>query len=1679
MSDSTQRDASGYDYIVVGSGAGGGPLAARLALAGKRVLVIEAGSDSSQSPPTTPDLEVSQVPSFHGISTEHPDLSWRFFVKHYDNPPTGRDPKWHTPGPGEDPKDEGIFYPRAAALGGCTVHNAMITISGPDSDWDDLADFLKDDSWRGMRMRAYFTKLEHNDYSDPPTPVPTSWWGRAWDDVKWLFGHDPDHSRGGHGFNGWLHTSMADVSLGLTDKQLITVLKAALTQSKLTGLERAGTLIRRFLKGEISQSLDPNHARTKAESPEGLALIPLAVCGNRTTIHQNRETPDVKRGRRSSPREFLLEAKARCPDNITFLTDCLVTKVLFDDGDPPKAVGLDVLKGKRLYKAHPFPSTEPGIPEQVFVKEGGEIILCGGSFNTPQLLMLSGIGDVAHLENVPVDSKPTPSATPDANPHADANENPPRCCLHDRDGHPLRDGSGNVRRIHSPGVGRNLQDRYEVTVISEMNEDFSLLRDATFSLPNPPENADPQLREWRESGTGLYTSNGAVLAILKRSRPDLAKPDLFIFGIPLPFRGYEVGYSKNGDQHNFFTWAILKAQTRNHDGTVKLVSGDPLERPDINFHYFNETSRDDKGTGDPDLAALLDGVKFVRGIAEHADLVIKGEHHPGLTSVSAGNDDQIKNWIQRDAWGHHACGTCRMGPDGDEFAVLDSRFRVRGNPCKDGIRRPIPGLRVVDASVFPKIPGYFIVANVYMVSEKAADDILADAAPKTSPDLAVDSPAYPVGLRKKEACAIRTRREQVVPTRFKLTDGSLASLRTETVPEKLLSNLDRLKNKEFDRQALLEELKDILTEGELKTYQERIVNHARIPNDDLAAVEDGPWPDDVTGLAISGGGIRSATLGLGILQSLAEHRWLPRIDFLSTVSGGGYIGSFLGRFYDRFRATSLAGAKGMSTRTPAEQVEEELTDPASPTIDWLRKHGNYLAPGGKADWRLDIATYLRNFLSVHFVVGMLIFTLFGLANAVRYGLFDPATAGLGLVLMSKGDLPLGHLLELALGPFFSPWFTIFELCLLFYVVPRVVGYWIVSPDRNERFHWVSLTLLYFVAAVLLLVGIQTGGMVAPLAIGLALFGSFVPVERAWRRGREMEAAVGNGGAEASRMRTRNYLTFDLGLMLSLTGLALGFAVIDTLGHGLQQWLVENNVSYAKAFVALGGALTALIPIVRMAAGIFAGPEKPAGPPSTLGRIFKQQMVAGTTAVVLLVVPLVSFSFAAHAVFQGGTQLFIGILVTLFAAAVSFILCYPAALTFVNRSSLGQLYSDRLARAFLGASNPLRHRPEGANITEVIAGDDVSSIREYQPHEAGGPLHLINVVINQTVDFSSQRGNLDRQGESLAVSSIGVNVGTQWHGLWTDASDGECHGRKAASKSRLVPVGYTADDDHPLIDENGAPAARTEMLSLRQWTGISGAAVGPAQGHYTALGTALLFGLANVRTGYWWDSGITDVGRDGFPRLTFLRRFLYLLPRFFQTQALLLFEWTARFPGPWERFWNLSDGGYFENTGGYELVRRRVPRIIVCDGTTDATYDLEAFADFVRKVRIDFNASVVPFSAKDLDDYVPASVRDHVGTPDQLRPVPGGHSARHATLYWVKYESDPARKSVVLYLKASVTGDETADVQNYQSSHPEFPHESTGDQVFNEPQWESYRKLGQHLSCPIFSDKSWFWKIPLN
>jgi choline dehydrogenase-like flavoprotein len=196
--------------------------------------------------------------------------------------------------------------------------------------------------------------------------------------------------------------------------------------------------------------------------------------------------------------------------------------------------------------------------------------------------------------------------------------------------------------------------------------------------------------------------------MFNRSRHAGTLPDLFCMALLAQFKGYFPGYSALFPQGlNYLTWVILKAHTRNRKGRVTLRSADPRDTPHINFNYFEEG-------GDEDLEAVVEGIQFVRQLTaklEDEDLIVT-EEIPGKDCQGV---EDLKKFVRQNAWGHHASCTCAIGPV-DDGGVLDSNFRVHGTR----------GLRVVDASVFPRIPGFFIVSSIYMIGEKAADAILSE-----------------------------------------------------------------------------------------------------------------------------------------------------------------------------------------------------------------------------------------------------------------------------------------------------------------------------------------------------------------------------------------------------------------------------------------------------------------------------------------------------------------------------------------------------------------------------------------------------------------------------------------------------------------------------------------------------------------------------------------------------------------------------------------------------------------------------------------------------------------------------------------------------------------------------------------------------------------------------------------
>ena len=911
------------------------------------------------------------------------------------------------------------------------------------------------------------------------------------------------------------------------------------------------------------------------------------------------------------------------------------------------------------------------------------------------------------------------------------------------------------------------------------------------------------------------------------------------------------------------------------------------------------------------------------------------------------------------------------------------------------------------------------------------------------------------------------------------------------------------------------------------------------------------------GLALSGGGIRSATFALGLLQSLARHKLLRQIDFLSTVSGGGYIGSFLGRLYSRTDLDKVS-IEFPDAPSVVDQVEAILPDSRCEPMDWLRENGRYLSPNGSGDSLIAAAVYLRNWSAV--VIVWSVYLLLGLLilNAIRYCVRHFAPLDTSFV-----DSFESVLLQDAF--WWSPYIYVPAFLGVVTLIPLAWTYWLVLMPRpvakGDSFSVLRYKFLRYLAWIthLVVIGLAILGWFSapPLRILCGLvcltavlaIGYYVGARWTW-----LSAPMNMKGPQASDAdrdrHVRHLLSRWLGLSLATALIALLLALIDSVGQSLYSIVINDAsvlltlIGSTVAFIAAAAVTTRKVSsilinepdkrrmklpmkiVVNLAAvgvlliigislstlshGIAWGWHVPAGNP---GETIAASLVASAAAPIRWNLEkteedttiLVSTPESARPVGRSLVEKIEGPMSWkwLFGAIGVLLLLswfWSRIWSFINRSSYHMLYTARLTRAYLGASNSRRWSGPRLGVTRVVDGDGIS-LKNYKPHERGGPLHLVNVTLNETVSGKSQIEQRDRKGLGMAVSHFGVSVGRRHHALWTDRQEEQRDAPGAESQGATRDSSRTGSGpEYKFLSGIGDPKKRfqifvgdkicPEPLALEQWVSISGAAFSTGLGMRTSAALSLLCGLFNIRLGYWWNSGMGPEQRHWKEPTTIVNRVGRKISSAFPLQMYLLDEFTGRFHGPARNHWYLSDGGHFENMGVYELIRRRLPLIILSDAEQDAEFRYSGLANLIRKARIDLDAEITFLGENELDDLLHESVRPLFGTKEQLRrgrwsqepvgdgnekqqrlsidepPDPSRLSLAHASLAWIKYNGTGER-SLLLYIKPTLTGDEPSDVLQYHSSHSSFPHESTIDQFFDEEQWESYRVLGEHIGNQLF------------
>jgi hypothetical protein len=394
---------------------------------------------------------------------------------------------------------------------------------------------------------------------------------------------------------------------------------------------------------------------------------------------------------------------------------------------------------------------------------------------------------------------------------------------------------------------------------------------------------------------------------------------------------------------------------------------------------------------------------------------------------------------------------------------------------------------------------------------------------------------------------------------------------------------------------------------------------------------------------------------------------------------------------------------------------------------------------------------------------------------------------------------------------------------------------------------------------------------------------------------------------------------------------------------------------------------------------------------------------------------------------------------LLTAAVAVVCMFLSWRVDLNSFSMNYFYRNRLVRCYLGASHKFRNPNP---FTGFDPHDDIPISCLRSAYNYSGPFPIINTSLNLV-----KGRNLawqERKAESFVITPFRCGFDTWLESLDRPKPKGQnnCPDNQCSYQENSAP-------NTGLPEENEQYAYRptefyaypdTRGLRIGAAVSISGAAASPNMGYHSVPSLALLMTFFNVRLGFWaGNPRRKDTWQDPGPRFGLFR----LIAELFG------------FTDDESRHVYLSDGGHFENLGLYELIKRRCRYILVCDASCDDSYAFEDLGNAVRKCREDIGVEI---------DIQTTSI-----TPSKAAGSLERFSKSHWAIGTIGYQKlDPhSTPGTLIYIKPSLTGDEPADVLNYQRQHPTFPHQTTADQWFTESQFEGYRRLGQHITESLF------------
>ncbi len=947
---------------------------------------------------------------------------------------------------------------------------------------------------------------------------------------------------------------------------------------------------------------------------------------------------------------------------------------------------------------------------------------------------------------------------------------------------------------------------------------------------------------------------------------------------------------------------------------------------------------------------------------------------------------------------------------------------------------------------------------------------------------------------------------------------------------------------------------------------------------------------ELAGLAFSGGGIRSATFNLGVLQGLAQYNKVRAFDYLSTVSGGGYIGNWLEAWIKRSAPEQdKKHPAGPHIREGIDAVEEQLrptrtarprsvemqewadqkshTEP--PPIRFLRDFSNYLTPRlgafGADTWTV-IAIYLRNLFLNQSVLILFSFTLLllpyiavwlthavplfftgpWLTNLWPMSSVCPWLAPTAVFLLLTGALSIGAgnlkglidcaqpnyciqqpregpvpgkkypwllpydqrwvLLTIVAPVFLALWILVawlwphagnwdapqntywwplggmvllgLPLCIVSAItvslqwegVPyvkmlswffaslaagAVAGFLMLAASRQAftpmrswpgaDWHMLSLafplTVLIFLAACTLKVGLmgrsfydpyrEWWARVAGWILILAIFwmagfsvAIYAPLGLLWLRGWVKAAglAAWAGSTLAGVLGGKNAKTVGDDPQ-SMTSRLLSFTPYVFIVGLLSLLSLSLELILARLYLARDGMQAAWNSFLAESPTV----EKVAGWVLKVnGNIASGTLTVNGTATAPAS-PSTGSPAYVHAHFTLLHQATNGwlILACLLVFGVCVWLSYRVDL---NEFSMNLMYRNRLVRCYLGATHERRSENPFSGLD---CRDDLflSSLRSSQCYS--GPLPILNSTLNLV--NSRELAWQERKAESFPMTPFRCGFDT-----WIEQANLERDYLREKDEAHISKYAYRMTEQYAYKD--GGFFVGTAMS-------ISGAAASPNMGYHTSPSLAILMTFFNVRLGFW----------AGNPR----NNDTWFLPGPTVGLNQLISELLG-LTNDNAKYVYLSDGGHFENLGIYELVKRRCKFIIACDAGADPNYSFDDLGNAIRKCRQDIGVEIEIGTSPLVPKSSGASEGKNNSDAKKL-------TSQHFVFGTIHYDmADPeGAKGILLYIKASLTGEEPSDVLNYQTANPTFPHQSTTDQWFSESQFESYRRLGQHIVDALF------------